>query len=335
MTAKFEYRLLYSRGSKPQMTGPDLHIELETTGVPPGGVRWEFSTVYRPSKACYRDVLLQKILEMCSKHNFTALDIRQPKMRGNVNFVDVIFAAEDEVLKVYDRELSFDFYGTQPKVVDRGICERKHVALCIQTLPSDSCPKQIVDVIKANPRIRRAGQVVDVWALHRPESRRFKGRVLVLLELHTQNGVVTLETRNAIPGWFVMNKVAYLVCFPDRPTSCFHCRYDETGSFHSHHACPAAPCSCCKKKDHAAVACPKRQAQISKKKKVTDKDEDEGSSSDEDDDHDHTPRAASKGDRALMERRFAELGMRDGSEEAEELARDFGVLALSEDDIGN
>ena len=51
--------------------------------------------------------------------------------------------------------------------------------------------------------------------------------------------------------------------------------------------------------------------------------------------NDSTPRAASKGDRASMVRHFAELGIRDGSEEAEELAPDFGVLALSEDDIGD
>lgn len=337
-TNEFEYRLLYSRGSKPHLSGPDLNIELESTGVPPGGIRWEFSTLYRPSKACYRDILLQKMLEMCTKHKLTALDIRQPKMRGNVNFVDVIFATEQDVLKVYEEGLTFDFYGTKPEVTDRGTGDRKHVPLCIQTLPSDSCSQQIVEQIKANKRIRKAGQVVDIWALHCPESRRFKGKVLVLLELHTHDYVITLETRNAVPGWFVMNDVAYLVRFPDRPTWCFNCRYDETAPFHSIHACPKAPCSCCKQKGHAAVACPKRQAEIAKKKKEkkrADSDEDEYSSSDEDDDDDDKSRAAFTGDRASMERRFAELGIRDGSEEADELSQDFGVLALSEDGIKN
>lgn len=337
-TDEFEYRLLWSRGPKPQMSGSDLHIELETTGVPPGGVRWEFSTLYRPSKACYRDVLLQKILEMCTIHKLTAIDIRQPKMRGNINFIDVIFATEADVLKVYEEELSFDFYGTQPKAVDRGICDPKYVAVCIQTLPSDSCPKQLLAEIQSDQRIRKAGKVMDIWALHCPKSRRFKGKVLMLLELHTQNGVVSLETRAAVPGWIVVNKVAYLVRFPDRPTWCFHCRYDETAPFHSQHACPAGPCSCCRQKGHASVACPKRQAQIAKKKKKkADEDEDgESGTDDEDSDDDRMPRAVSNGgERASMERRFAELGIRDGSEEAEELAGDFGVLALSEDDIGN
>lgn len=80
------------------------------------------------------------------------------------------------------------------------------------------------------------------------------------------------------------------------------------------------------------MACPKRQAQIAKKKKKADEDEDGESGTDDD----RMPRAVSNGgERASMERHFAELGIRDGSEEAEELAGDFGVLALSEDDIGN
>ena len=334
MADEFEYRLVYSRGEKPFMNGNDLHIELETTGVPPGGVRWEFSTRYRVSKSSYRDVLLQSILEMCKKHNLTPLEIRHPIPQGGRQFVDVVFANGKDVLKVYDGGFSFDFYGTTPELADRAMPERKHVGLCIQMLPSNSSLPQVLKALQDNVRIGKAGQIVDVWSLHCPASGRFGGKVLVLLELHTQKGVVPLEARAAIPGWFVFQNVAYLVRLPNRPAWCFHCRYDEHGSFHSMHTCPYTPCSTCKRKGHTSIACPKRQAQVAKKKR-NGKNNTASSDDSDDDDVDDEPRASTVGDRDSMERRFAELGIRGDSAEAEKLARDFGVLALSEDDISN
>ncbi|KAJ9476657.1 hypothetical protein PHBOTO_000341 [Pseudozyma hubeiensis] len=336
--SEFEYKLLYSRGAKPLMSGKHLHIELETTGVPPGGVRWAFSTRYRPSKPSYRNVLLQGILEMCKKHNLTPLEIRP--LQGGRSLVDVIFANGDDVMTVYEGELTFDFYGTQPELVDRAMPDRKHVALCIQTLPARTNLRALVPVLQEHPRISKAGTVVDVWSAHCSDSKQFKGKILVLLELFTQNGVVPLETRAAIPGWFVFDGVAYLVLFPDRPAWCVHCRYSERGPFHSRYTCPALVCATCAKHGHTSVDCGKRQKQVACKKPaakrgddVDDGDNEDEDDDDDDDDDDETPRAASKG-RESMERRFAELGIRDGSAEAEELARDFGVLALSESDIG-
>lgn len=307
-----------------------LLAELESTGVPPGGVRWQFSTRYRPSKSSYRDVLLESILDMCKKHNLSPLEIRQPTSLCGSGFVDVIFANGEDVLKVYEEEITFDFYGSRPELVDRGMPDRNYVALCIQTLPSDTILDDLVKKLKADARIREIGTIVDVWSLHFPDSRAFKGKVLVLLELTRQEGGVPLKARASIPGWFVFNDVAYLVRYPDRPAWCFNCRYDETGSFHSMYTCPKRPCSSCKKKGHAAINCAKRRAQIAKKRGDTGAD----ASNDEDDDDDRAPRATSKV-RASMERRFAELGIRGDSEEAEELACDFGVLALSESDIGH
>ncbi|CBQ67913.1 conserved hypothetical protein [Sporisorium reilianum SRZ2] len=331
MSAAYKYRLLYSQGGKPFMSGEDLYFELETTGIPPGGVRWQFSTRYRPTKSSYRDVLLENILAMCKKHKLTPLEIRHPLPQGGRGFVDVIFAKGEDVLKVYEGEITFDFYGSKPELVDRAMPVRKHVALCIQTLPSSSNLGEVLAAVKADARIQETGNVVDVWSLHCPDSDLFKGKVLVLLELATQNGVVPLKARASIPGWFVFNEVAYLVRFPDRPQWCFHCRYDQDGSFHSIHTCPHNSCSSCKKKGHTAVDCATRRAQIAKKKRG---DARADASSDEDDDDDRTPRATSEA-RASMERRFAELGIRGDSAEAEELAQDFGVLALSESDIGS
>lgn len=328
-----EYRLVYKRGSKAHMDGADLHVEVDTTGVPPGGVRWQFSTKFRGSKSCYRDVLLESILAMCTKHNVTPVEIRAPVINHEGNFVDVVFAKEVDVLKMYEDGLKFDFYGTQPEPVQRGIPDRKHVALCIQSLPADTVLADVVKALQANARIKKAGQIVDVWSVHNRETRRFNGKVLVLLELQTQNGVVPLHVRAAVPGWFVYNDTAYLVRFPDRPAWCFHCRYDENGSFHSMHACPVRACVGCRKTGHKAIDCPKRQAQVAKKKSKNAADNNDESSDEEDDVQ--QPRREGTAGRASMERRFAELGIREGSQEAEELARDFGVLALSEDDIGN
>lgn len=330
MDGEFEYRLVSSRGREPVMAGKDLHVEVEPTGIPPGGVRWQFSTRYRTSKSSYRDVLLQSILEMCKKHNLTPLEIRHPLPQGGRQFVDVIFANNEDVLEVYEGEFTFDFYGTEPELVDRAMPDRRHVALCIQMLPSDAQLPEVVTALEANDRIKKAGQIVDVWSVHDPASRKFNGKLLVLLELHTQKGAVVLAARAAIPGWFVFRNTAYLVRFADRPAWCFHCRYDEQAPFHSMHSCPSAPCNCCKKSGHASVRCPKRQAQVARKPR-NGRSRTEWS---EDEDDDRAVRAASTGDRASMERRFAELGIRGGSLEAEELARDFGVLALSESDIG-
>ncbi|TKY90732.1 hypothetical protein EX895_000730 [Sporisorium graminicola] len=328
MSASYKYRLLYSQGGKPFMKGEDLYDELETNGIPSGGVRWQFSTRFRPSKSGFRDVLLESILDMCQKHKLTPLEIRHPLTQGGRSFVDVIFAKGEDVLKVYEYEIAFDFYGSKPELVNRAIPVRKHIALCIQTLPALTNLAAVLAAVRANVRIREAGSIVDVWALHCADSGVFKGKVLVLLELTTQNDVVHLKARASIPGWFVFDGVAYLVRFPERPFWCFQCRYDERGSFHSMHTCPHYPCSVCKKKGHAAVNCAKRRAQIAKKKRA-----DASSDDNDDDDDDERPRATSEVG-ASMERRFAWLGIRGDSVEAEELARDFGVLALSESDIG-
>ncbi|SPO21094.1 uncharacterized protein UTRI_00571 [Ustilago trichophora] len=334
MVEEFEYRLVSSHGAEPVMAGQDLHVEVETTGIPPGGVRWQFSTRYRVSKSSYRDVLLQNILNMCKKHRLTPLEIRHPIPQGGTQFVDVIFGNDDDVIKAYDGDIAFEFYGTELELVDRAMPNRKHVALCIQMLPSDSDMQEVLRALQENGRIRRAGKIMDVWSIHCRNSGRFNGKVLVLLELHTQKGAVTLEARTSIPGWFVFRNIAYLVRFADRPAWCFNCRYDEQMPFHSMHNCPVSPCSCCKKKDHTSVRCPTRQAQVARKPRnnqnqtLSSEDEDDG-------DDDDSAGKASVIDRASMERRFAELGIRDRSAEAEQLARDFGVLALSESDIGN
>ncbi|EST06438.1 hypothetical protein PSEUBRA_004337 [Kalmanozyma brasiliensis GHG001] len=327
MTSDYQYRLVHSRGARPVLGARDLHVEVETTGVPPGGVRYRFATRYRPSKSSYRDVLLERILEMCKAHKLTPLEIRSADRHG---YVDVIFANGDDVIKVYDKDISFDFYGTQPELFERATPDRRHVAMCIQTLPSSTNLNDVQVALKDDVRMRKAGQIVDIWSLHCPASGQFKGKVLVLLELHTRNGEVTLDTRAAIPGWFVFNGIAYLVRFPDRPTWCFTCRYDTLAPFHSMHTCPKAPCRTCKRSGHASVECKVRRAQVAKKQQGGRRATEDSS----DDDEDETPRAPSN-DRASMERRFAELGIRDRSEEAEELARDFGVLALSESDIGS
>lgn len=324
-TDDFTYRLLYKRGTKPFVGGEDLHAELETNGIPSGGVRWQFSTRYRSSKPSYRNVLLQSILEMCNEHKLTALEIRHPRSHGGREFVDVVFDKADDALKVYDHEISFDFYGSRPELVDRGMPVRNHVALCIQMLPSDSDLNQVVAGLHADVRIQRAGQVIDVWSLHCPDTGKFMGKVLVLLELHTRKGLVTVQTRAAIPGWFIFRNIAYLVRFPDRPAWCVNCRYDAAGAFHTMYTCPSAPCCSCKKRGHTSVQCLKRQKQVAKKQK--------GSANEDSDGHedDDRPRAGSEGARASIERRLAELGIRDDTPEAEELARNFGVLALSED----
>lgn len=327
MATEYQYRLVHSRGARPVLGAADLHVEVETTSVPPGGVRYRFTTRYRPSKSSYRDVLLQKILEMCKAHRLTALEVRPADRHG---YVDVIFANGDDVIKVYDKDISFDFYGAEPELFERATPDRRHVAMSIQTLPSSTNLHDVQEALKADVRLRKAGQIVDVWSLHCPSSGHFKGKILVLLELHVRNGEVTLDTRAAIPGWFVFNDTAYLVRFPDRPTWCFACRYDTHATFHSMHTCPKAPCRTCKKNGHTSVECKIRQAQVAKRQRGGRRAAGDSS----DDDEDDTPRAPSQ-DRASMERRFAELGIRDGSEEAEELARDFGVLALSESDIGN
>lgn len=325
---KFEYQLVYKRGARPRMEGEDLHVELETTGVPPGAVRYQFTTTrFRGSKSSYRDVLLESILRMCETHRVTPLEIRHPSPQGGQHFVDVILARESDVLKVYEDSISFDFYGTQPEIVQRGVPDRKHVTLCIQMLPFNTNLDDVVRALMANPRIRKAGQVVDVWSVHAPDTHKFNGKLLVLLELHTQNGVASLTARSAVPGWFVFQNVACLVRFPDRPAWCLECRYDETSPFHSMHTCPLTPCITCKKRSHTAVQCPKRQAQVTKKSSNL--------SNANSPSHNHQPRAAPVGARASLQQRLAPSGFRGGSQEADDLTRDFGVLALSEDGSSN
>ncbi|GAK62159.1 uncharacterized protein PAN0_001c0356 [Moesziomyces antarcticus] len=318
MEPEFEYRLLYKRGTAPVMKGADLRLELETTGVPPGGVRWELETRYRPSKVAYRDVMMQSILAMCKHHNLTPLEIRTPFSQCSGSYIDVIFAKGEDVIKAYEDEITFDFYGTQPKVFDRGIPDSKHVAMCIQMLPADTNLQEVLEKVKSHPRIRQAGKVVDVWSMHHPHSTTFAGRVLVLLELHTEGDSVPLSARAAVPGWFEYRGRVYLVRFAGRPAWCFQCRYNEVGNFHSASTCPRMSCIACKQTGHTSVDCAKRQKQVAKKKLKG---------------HDQVGerRAVTSSERESMERRFAELGIRD--QEARELARDFGVLALSESDI--
>lgn len=322
---KCKYHLLYSREEEPSIRGENLHLELETTGIPDGGVRWQFITRYRPSKPSYRNVLLQAILEMCKKHELTPLEIRHPHCQGGRSFVDVVFANKDDVIKVCNREITFEYYGTHPQLVNSAMPDRNHVALCIQILPRDVDLPAVERAILKHPQIRKVGHVLDIWSVHCPKSNQFEGSVLVLLELFTQQGVVPLETRASIPSWFVFNGVAYIVLFPNRPAWCFHCRYDESGVFHSRYTCPAIPCETCKKKGHTSVECAKRRMQVAKKQ------QDDGEfrvfiNKQQDD-----TRTISTA-RVSIQRQLGELGISPGSDMAE-LCCDFGVLALSENDF--
>ncbi|SNX81823.1 uncharacterized protein MEPE_00528 [Melanopsichium pennsylvanicum] len=324
MRHDFEYRLAYSSGAKPILEGRHLHIELDSTGVPPGGVHWQFSTRFRPSRSSYSDVLIETIIKMCKKHNLTPLDVRLSLQSGcGGRFVDVIFAKGADVLKVYENEISFDFYGTQPKVVDRGTPNPKHMALCIQLLPRKVNFNAVVDALRTDPRMLEAGRISDVWSLHRPESGVFTGKILALLELRTLNAAVAYEARAAVPGWFVFRGTAYLVRFCDRPMWCFDCRYNDKIAFHSLHTCPFIRCQTCRARDHASVNCPTRQAQVACKKRVP------RELSDDVEDQEEDPSLTE------VERKLAKLGVRNRFTGAVQLARDFGVLALSEDDLGN
>ncbi|SNX81822.1 uncharacterized protein MEPE_00527 [Melanopsichium pennsylvanicum] len=330
MGEEFEYRIVYARENKPLIKAKDLHVEVETNAIPPGGVRWKFATRYRASRPSYRNVLLQSILDMCRQHKLTPLEIKHPHSQGGYEFVDVTFASPEDVLKVYDGDITFDFYGTEPELIDRGIPDRKHVAMCVQMLPTDTDLQLVVKQLQENERIRQAGRIRDVWSLHCPTSGTFKGKVLVLLKLHTQRGLAPLDVRSAVPGWFVFNKTAYLVRFADRPGWCFNCRYDEKSPFHSVFSCPNAPCSTCGNKSHSSVQCSKRKALVARNAQKA-----KNTASRDDPDDDFSSRARSARDPASVERRFAELGIRDSSVEPDQLALDFDVLALSENDLSS
>ncbi len=109
----------------------------------------EFPTRFRISKPSYRNVLLESILEMCNENGVTPLEIRHPRALNGCEFVDVVFAKGDDVIKIYDNEVSFDFYGTRPELVDRANAIQEHVALCIKPFPPTATQRRVSELCKS------------------------------------------------------------------------------------------------------------------------------------------------------------------------------------------
>ncbi|KAI3480954.1 hypothetical protein L1887_56907 [Cichorium endivia] len=86
-----------------------------------------------------------------------------------------------------------------------------HAFRRIQFLAASCDLKDVMAALHRNFRIRQAGRVIGAWAIDRAETGTFSGRLLVLLELHTHHGLVSVGARTAVPGWFVYQERSYLV----------------------------------------------------------------------------------------------------------------------------
>ncbi len=277
---------------------------------------------------------------MCRRHKLTPLEIRHPPAVNGQHYVDVIFADGYEVNMAYDNDLTFEFYGTYPQPVSRGIPDFRHIAMCIQFLAADCDFKDVMAALHRNPRIRQAGRVIGAWAIDRADTATFSGRLLVLLELHTHYGLVSVGARTAVPGWFVYQERSYLVRSANRLAWCANasCRMDEQGSFHSMHTCPHTRCITCGTQQHTSVDCPRRQAQVAPKKSAGGGANNGNAANAQPSSHLEAPATRGRGGRGGGRGRGrgrGRGGARSGghghmSSSAERLARNFDVLSLSD-----
>lgn len=250
------YRHLYSRNAEPLITGAELRELVVGYNVPPCTMRWKFETKFKRKASGNKDVILKHVLETCQKHKLEPVNISSPCDAGPGQYVDVLFANGEDLMKAWNAELTFDFYGTQPGIVGRGSkLGSDMVAFEVKTLPFNTNLTTFVQMLQQDERLRQAGDIIDVWATEKTSTRRFQGVVLVLLQVHSVAGVPSVTARTKIPGYFVIKKVPYLVKYAGRPGWCQSCRRDDEASFHSIHACPNSKCVTCGKTDHSSVNC--------------------------------------------------------------------------------
>lgn len=250
------YRHLYSRGTEPLSTGAEVRELVTSHTVPPCTMRWRFETKFKRQKSGNKNVILKHILETCQEHQLEPISITNPSHAGPGQYVDVLFANGDDLMKAWNAQLSFDFYGTQPSIVGRGSKLGSDViAIEIKTLPARTDLTAFVQMLQKDDRLRQAGEIIDVWAAEKASDRTFQGIIFILFQVKSVAGVPSVAAKVKIPGHYVINEVAYPLRYAGRPDWCRYCRNDGKVSFHSVHACPKSKCITCGHMGHSSVAC--------------------------------------------------------------------------------